>query len=1002
MAKLDSLIVDLQVNTAELRKGLDEANTKLNDFGKKMDSLAGVVKFEMVGKAALQAGQAIATLVLHGAESADKMGKMAQSAGVSVESLSQISYAARLADVSTEQLGVAMLKLNKNLSAAAAGNQEQVSLFKELGVSVTDSSGKMRTADAVMGDLADVFSKMEDGAAKASLATEVFGKSGAELIPLLNGGREGLAAAAAEADRFGLTVSSSAAKAAEGFNDNVTRMKSVLEAVGLRVAAQIAPAFEKLTTELLNTKEGASVLNGVVDALAVTIKALASAGVIVGAVFEVIGKYLGALGSQIVNLLNGDFDAARADTENFFSDLKGVVSGAGERLKGIWADVAESTGKSDEKRGDSAKKTAQVINAALAADKKAAEDHKTAFASLTKVAEDLESKVSSFGFGELGLIEARLNTGDLADQLKKLGTNAEEMRQRILDAAQALSDLKLDLKMGEIKFTVASANASVDRDVAQRRDSFAFASQQPNRGAYAASIETTRRDTRGFSDFDAALKQLAEQSKINAKMLGEAELLKYQNDIEGANAATLAAENARRAADKAGKAADAFTQLATDLQDARKKSIKDAAGAGSWGEAIQVLQSDFRQALGQMPDFGAELGVWFERMSGQLAASGSQMLGAVGELVNSIVQGAQAGGVWGAVIAAFMEIAKRTKSALEFLDTAMQFVEKIADMVEPLVAPIFDALQGVLEIVVDIVAPVFQALQPLFTAIGSLVDSLSPILWALGDVFSSLAPIIEFLGKVIAVIFDALKPVFEIIGVVLKFVATVVYGVLIMLNEIAAAFGDKKAAEEAKKLRANVEKMWSDDSKRSANTDLTPRQTTTANIDAGNVNVNGKVEMKDFDLSKWLGDRSPVDVIDIGGFGYAAGSVAGAEAAKAFVEAAMLINGATVEAAQAAGQEAYDDFLALGTAANSAANSLNKFSASLTNVPQGFKYNLAKFNATTGGDFAGMEGRERNGDVNIVVEGSLLSESELLEILERARRKVSFRQSGSPIGANYR
>ena len=44
----------------------------------------------------------------------------------------------------------------------------------------------------VMMQVADAFKKMPDGAEKAGLAMKLFGKSGADLIPLLNEGADGL------------------------------------------------------------------------------------------------------------------------------------------------------------------------------------------------------------------------------------------------------------------------------------------------------------------------------------------------------------------------------------------------------------------------------------------------------------------------------------------------------------------------------------------------------------------------------------------------------------------------------------------------------------------------------------------------------------------------------------------------------------------------------------------------------------------------------------------
>jgi hypothetical protein len=81
MAKLDSLVVDLQVNTAQLKQGLDKANEHLDEFSHQLGELADkakefgeVVVFE-IGKEAVEA---LGEFVIAGAEVADQMGKIAR------------------------------------------------------------------------------------------------------------------------------------------------------------------------------------------------------------------------------------------------------------------------------------------------------------------------------------------------------------------------------------------------------------------------------------------------------------------------------------------------------------------------------------------------------------------------------------------------------------------------------------------------------------------------------------------------------------------------------------------------------------------------------------------------------------------------------------------------------------------------------------------------------------------------------------------------------------
>lgn len=77
----------------------------------------------------------------------------------------------------------------------------------------------------MLGDVAELFSLLPDGANKTALAVKLFGRSGAELIPLLNQGKEGLAEFDKLASDLGLTLDKETGKAAEDFNDNLTKLK---------------------------------------------------------------------------------------------------------------------------------------------------------------------------------------------------------------------------------------------------------------------------------------------------------------------------------------------------------------------------------------------------------------------------------------------------------------------------------------------------------------------------------------------------------------------------------------------------------------------------------------------------------------------------------------------------------------------------------------------------------------------------------------------------------
>lgn len=197
----------------------------------------------------------------------DKLSKTAQKVGVTTEALSALQYAAELADVDIGQLQGGMTRLVKAQAEVAAGTEKQTELFKSLGVEVLNADGSLRNADDVMADLADQFANMEDGATKTALAVQIFGRAGADLIPLLNGGAQGFRNAAAEAKSFGLIVSTEAGQAAEQFNDNITRMGKAMQGAGIQLATELLPVMNELSDRVVGMAKDPAFQNELADAV---------------------------------------------------------------------------------------------------------------------------------------------------------------------------------------------------------------------------------------------------------------------------------------------------------------------------------------------------------------------------------------------------------------------------------------------------------------------------------------------------------------------------------------------------------------------------------------------------------------------------------------------------------------------------------------------------------------------------------------------------------------
>lgn len=228
-ADLAELQKDVRRVTTQISREFDAAKTGINRALGTLGVGIGVAGFSAIVKNAINAQ--------------DELYKLSQRVGVSVESLSELKYAGQLSDVSIEALSGSLAKFNKAMAETREGTGEAGVAFRALGISVTNSSGQLRQTDAVFADIAEAFAGMEDGAGKTAIAMRIFGRSGAELIPLLNQGKDGLKAAADEAKKFGIVISTDAAKAAEALNDNLTRLATAFEGLKISILNSAMPAL---------------------------------------------------------------------------------------------------------------------------------------------------------------------------------------------------------------------------------------------------------------------------------------------------------------------------------------------------------------------------------------------------------------------------------------------------------------------------------------------------------------------------------------------------------------------------------------------------------------------------------------------------------------------------------------------------------------------------------------------------------------------------------------
>jgi hypothetical protein len=329
---IGALRVVLGADTAALDKGLKDAQASLSRFAGSMKNV-GLV---MAGAFAGVAG-GVAAAVKSSLNEADKLGKMAQSVGVPVEELSKLKYAADLSDISLESLGTSMVRLNKSMSEVAGGAKGPASeAFRALGISVRNTDGTMKTSSQIMSEVADKFAGYSDGANKTALAVALFGRAGAAMIPMLNGGSAALEEAKREAEQLGIVIDSKTSKAAEDFNDNLTRLGKVATGVTTQFAAHLAPSLSQISTEMVKVAKDAQFLNQVSVGLEIGTKALASTVLVAVYAYKQFATFIGTVIEAAVKLGNADFSGALDSLKNGFAEVKATALETVDSFKQLW------------------------------------------------------------------------------------------------------------------------------------------------------------------------------------------------------------------------------------------------------------------------------------------------------------------------------------------------------------------------------------------------------------------------------------------------------------------------------------------------------------------------------------------------------------------------------------------------------------------------------------------------------------------------------------------
>lgn len=182
---------------------------------------------------------------------------LSQNMGVSAQEASTLAFAMGELHIDADTGERAFVKFAKGLQGVTdledqvtTGGKSTAAILKDMGVSATDADGKTRPFNDVLEAVADKFHEMPDGVEKTARATQLFGKQGADLIPLLNLGKDGLEELGGEARKYGLQLSGENVDAIRKFSLAHNDMNAAIEGARLQIGVQLIPVLTSLVDGL--------------------------------------------------------------------------------------------------------------------------------------------------------------------------------------------------------------------------------------------------------------------------------------------------------------------------------------------------------------------------------------------------------------------------------------------------------------------------------------------------------------------------------------------------------------------------------------------------------------------------------------------------------------------------------------------------------------------------------------------------------------------------------
>jgi len=314
------LEIQMAADLARLSKDMSSAQATVSRTVSNINNILGTIG---VGLSI----DMFASMIKGVVDAGDRLNDLRKISSLTVEELGGLGKAAKLNGSNLEDVAKAIGIMNGNVAKGSDA-------FARLSINTKTASGDFRQSRDILLDVADRFSTMRDGVQKAAIAQEIFGKSGRELIPLLNEGRQAIEGQMEAYAQSG-SMTTKLAEQSDQFNDILTVLNGNVTATKNNFVSGLLPALIDIGNAFTQATGSATLFSSIGQGIGVVLKGIVIAVATAAGTIKSLGIAIDGIARQFIAITNLDFSKAMQIGDRYFKSIDNNAKGTAEFIKTI-------------------------------------------------------------------------------------------------------------------------------------------------------------------------------------------------------------------------------------------------------------------------------------------------------------------------------------------------------------------------------------------------------------------------------------------------------------------------------------------------------------------------------------------------------------------------------------------------------------------------------------------------------------------------------------------